>query len=50
MLPSNSEECEKIYTILSGDFKNYSNQIKSVLKSLRSSASHLAVYRDLVMS
>lgn len=50
MLPSNSEECEKIYTILSSDFKNYSNQIKSVLKSLRSSASHLAVYRDLVMS
>ncbi|MBK7105912.1 MAG: SAM-dependent DNA methyltransferase [Ignavibacteriae bacterium] len=50
MLPSNSEECEKIYTILSSDFKNYSSQIKSVLKSLRSSASHLAVYRDLVMS
>ncbi|MBI1931194.1 MAG: SAM-dependent DNA methyltransferase [Ignavibacteriales bacterium] len=50
MLPSNSEDCEKIYTILSSDFKNYSNQIKSVLKSLRSSASHLAVYRDLVMS
>jgi len=42
--------CEKIFEIFSKDFKTYSIQIKNVLKSLRNSASYLAVYRDMVLS
>ena len=48
LLPETSDECEKILKVLSKDFKEYSLQIKNVLKSLRSSASYLAVYRDLI--
>lgn len=50
LLPESSEDCEKILQILSKDFKTYSIQIKNVLKSLRSSASYLAVYRDLILN
>jgi len=42
--------CDKIFQILSKDFKTYGTQIKNVLKSLRSPASYLAVYRDMVLS
>ena len=49
-LPVDSEKCEIIYSILANDFKIYNSQIKTVLKSLRSSASYLAVYRDLVLN
>ncbi len=48
ILPENPADCEKILLILSNDFKKYGAQIKSVLKSLRSSASYLSVYRDLI--
>jgi len=50
LLPESSEDCEKTFQILSKDFKTYGTQIKNVLKSLRSTASYLAVYRDLVFS
>ncbi|MCK9209582.1 MAG: N-6 DNA methylase [Ignavibacteriaceae bacterium] len=48
LLPESPEDCEKIFQILSKDFKTYGTQIKNILKSLRSSASYLAVYRDLI--
>ncbi len=49
LLPENPADCEKILVILSNDFKKYSMQIKNVLKSLRSSASYLSIYRDLLL-
>ena len=49
LLPDSPDDCERIFQILSKDFKTYGTQIKNVLKSLRSSASYLAVYRDMVM-
>ncbi|MDQ7818908.1 MAG: N-6 DNA methylase [Melioribacteraceae bacterium] len=49
LLPMEPNDCDKILKILSDDYKKYSTQIKGVLKSLRSSASYLAVYRDLVL-
>ena len=48
-LPEKPEECEKIHSILEDDYKTYSSQIKALLKSYRSKASFLAIYRDLVM-
>ncbi|MEW6654549.1 MAG: hypothetical protein AB1394_13945, partial [Bacteroidota bacterium] len=48
LLPENPTDCEKILIILNNDFKKYSMQIKSVLKSLRSSASYLSIYRDII--
>lgn len=49
LLPQNSVDCEKTLLILSNDFKKNGLQIKSVLKSLRSSASYLSIYRDLLL-
>lgn len=49
LLPDTSDDCEKILKVLNKDFNEYSTQIKNVLKSLRSSASYLAVYRDLIL-
>jgi hypothetical protein len=49
-LPEKAEDCDKIRTILENDYKNFSSQIKSLLKSFRSNASFLALYRDLVLS
>ncbi|MFH1197899.1 MAG: N-6 DNA methylase [bacterium] len=49
LLPVNPADSEKIRLILESDFKKYSIQIKNVLKSLRSSASYLSVYRDLIL-
>lgn len=48
-LLTNPNDCEKVLKFLNDDYKKYNTQIKSVLKSLRSSASYLAVYRDLVL-
>ncbi len=42
--------CERIFQILNKDYKTYGTQINSVLKSFRSSASYLAVYRNMVFS
>lgn len=42
--------CERIFQILNKDYKTYGTQIKNVLKSLRSSASYLVVYRDMIFS
>jgi methylase of polypeptide subunit release factors len=50
LLPVNPNDCESALKILNKDFKEFSMQIKSVLKSLRSSASYLAVYRDLILN
>jgi len=50
LLPEDPAACEKILLVLSNDFKKYAMQIKSVLKSLRSTASYLAVYRDLIIN
>lgn len=48
-LLTNPNDCEKALRILNDDYKKYSTQIKNVIKSLRSSASYLAVYRDLIL-
>jgi hypothetical protein len=48
-LPEKVEDCEKVRSILESDFKNFSPQIKSLLKSFRSTSSFLSLYRDLVL-
>lgn len=48
LLPQNLNHCEDVLKILSEDYKKYNTQIKNVLKSLRSKASYLAIYRDLL--
>ena len=47
-LPKSGDECEKILKILKSDFKNYSGQIASLLKSIRSKANAESIYRDIL--
>jgi hypothetical protein len=49
-LPSNTDDCERIFSILYSNYKQNILQIKNILKTLRSSANYLAIYRDLVMN
>jgi len=48
-LPEKPEDCKKVFAILESDYKKYNTQIKDMLKSYRSKASFLSVYRDLVL-
>ncbi len=47
-LPKSPEDCERIYKILINDFNKYSPQIKSLLKTNRSKANYLGVYREII--
>ena len=48
LLPKSGDECEKILKIIKSDFKNYSGQINTLLKSVRSKANVESIYRDLL--
>ncbi|NJD23011.1 MAG: SAM-dependent DNA methyltransferase [Melioribacter sp.] len=48
-LPEKPEDCEKVFTILESEYKKNNSQIKAMLKSYRSKASFLAIYRDLIL-
>ena len=49
LLPRSPEDCNKILRTLKHDFEKYSSQIKSMLKTYRSKAHYVSIYRDLVM-
>ena len=48
-LPRSPEDCNKILRILKHDLDKYSSQIKAMLKTYRSKAHYISIYRDLVM-
>ncbi len=48
-LPRSPEDCNKILRTLKHDFDKYSSQIKAMLKTYRSKAHYVSIYRDLVM-
>jgi len=48
-LPRSPEDCNKILRTIKHDFDKYSSQIKSMLKTYRSKAHYISIYRDLVM-
>jgi len=48
-LPRSPEDCNKIFRTLQHDFDKYSSQIKAMLKTYRSKAHYISIYRDLVM-
>jgi N-6 DNA Methylase len=48
-LPRSPEDCNKILRTLKHDFEKYSSQIKAMLKTYRSKAHYISIYRDLVM-
>lgn len=48
-LPRSPEDCNKILRTLKHDFDKYSSQIKAMLKTYRSNAHYISVYRDLVI-
>lgn len=49
-LPRSPEDCNKILRILKHDFDKYSSQIKSMLKTYRSNAHYISIYRDIIFS
>lgn len=49
LLPRSPEDCNKILHTLRHDFEKYSSQIKSMLKTYRSKAHYISIYRDLVV-
>ncbi len=48
-LPRSPEDCNKILRTLKHDFDKYGSQIKAMLKTYRSKAHYVSIYRDLVM-
>lgn len=48
-LPRSPEDSNKILRTLKHDFEKYSSQIKAMLKTYRSKAHYISIYRDLVM-
>lgn len=48
-LPRLPEDCNIILRTLKHDFDKYSSQIKAMLKTYRSNAHYISIYRDLVM-
>lgn len=48
-LPKSPEDCEKILKILTNDFEKYGSQIKGLLKTHRSKANYLGVYREIIL-
>lgn len=50
ILPRSPEDCNKILKTLQKDFKKYAMQIKSMLKTYRSKAHYLSIYRDIIFN
>lgn len=48
-LPKSSSDCEKVLKTLEKDFKKYSSQIKAMLKTHRSNAHYLTIYKDILI-
>ena len=48
-LPKTSSDCENILKALEKDFKKYSLQIKAMLKTHRSNAHYLSIYKDILI-
>lgn len=48
-LPDDADSCRRVLKKLGDDFKNNEKQVKLFLKSNRSSANHLSIYRDLIL-
>ena len=48
-LPLKAEYCSKVLKKLEYDFNKYAQQIKNLLKTHRSKAHYLSIYRDIVM-
>ncbi len=48
-LPFDAEQCGKILKALEYDFNKYAHQVKNLLKTHRSKAHYLSIYRELVM-
>jgi methylase of polypeptide subunit release factors len=48
-LPESSSDCEKVLKALEKDFKKYSSQIKAMLKTHRSNAHYLSIYKDIIL-
>lgn len=47
-IPEDAEVCERIGKELVKDYRLYFEQIKGVLKSLRSTANPVAIYREMI--
>jgi len=48
-LPLDAEQCSKILKALEYDFNKYAQQVKNLLKTHRSKAHYLSVYREIVL-
>jgi len=48
-LPRSPEDCNKVLRTLKHDFEKYSSQIKAMLKTYRSKAHYISIYRNLVI-
>ena len=48
-LPDEPEICQKLLLALNQDFKSFSGQVAGVLKTFRSNANAVSVYKDVVM-
>ena len=48
-LPLDAEQCGKILKALEYDFNKYAQQVKNLLKTHRSKAHYLSVYREMVL-
>jgi type I restriction enzyme M protein len=49
-LPTDAEKCGKILKTLEYDFDKYAQQVKTLLKTHRSKAHYISVYRELVLN
>ena len=49
-LPKSAKECKAILKSVEGEYSEYINQIKSILKSNRSNANYQSIYKDLLFS
>ena len=49
-LPLDAEQCDKIQKALEYDFNKYAQQVKTLLKTHRSKAHYLSVYREIVFN
>lgn len=48
-IPVSEKDCKKVLKAIEHDFNEYSNQIKTLLRTNRSTANYLSVYRDLLL-
>ncbi|MDQ2718194.1 MAG: N-6 DNA methylase [Bacteroidota bacterium] len=49
-LPKSAKECKIVFTKIEKDYLEYIDQIKSILKSNRSTANYQSIYKDLLFS